>query len=272
MLIDWFTVAAQAINFLLLIFVLQRFLYKPLRRAMDERKKRIADDLEQAETARDEAKRQRRELREERENLDEERRQVLEKARQEAEQWREQAMDKARTEVDEQRRQWRRALHEEREAFARELTTRIAEAAFTVCRKALDDLADATLQERLAEKMLELLPQNGGPRPQRVTVRTGFAADEDVQQRLREALTKHWPSLKEVAFEQQHDLGFGMECHFDGDKVAWNASRYMGGLEERVMASFARLPESSESPESPESPESGENDNAPTRSETSDAS
>ena len=45
MLIDWFTVAAQAVNFLILVWLLKRFLYKPVLAAVDEREKRITAQL-----------------------------------------------------------------------------------------------------------------------------------------------------------------------------------------------------------------------------------
>ena len=35
MLIDWFTVAAQVVNFLVLMWLLKRFLYKPIVYAID---------------------------------------------------------------------------------------------------------------------------------------------------------------------------------------------------------------------------------------------
>jgi F-type H+-transporting ATPase subunit b len=44
MLIDWFTVGAQALNFLILVWLLKRFLYKPILDAIDAREKRIAAD------------------------------------------------------------------------------------------------------------------------------------------------------------------------------------------------------------------------------------
>ena len=37
MLIDWFTVGAQALNFLILVWLLKRFLYKPILDAVDAR-------------------------------------------------------------------------------------------------------------------------------------------------------------------------------------------------------------------------------------------
>ena len=39
MLINWFTVFAQAINFLILVWLLKQFLYKPVLHAIDERRK-----------------------------------------------------------------------------------------------------------------------------------------------------------------------------------------------------------------------------------------
>ena len=46
---------AQILNFLILVFVLAKFAYKPVVRIMDERKNKIAGDLEAAEKAKDEA-------------------------------------------------------------------------------------------------------------------------------------------------------------------------------------------------------------------------
>ena len=37
MLIDWFTVGAQALNFLILVWLMKRFLYQPILHAIDER-------------------------------------------------------------------------------------------------------------------------------------------------------------------------------------------------------------------------------------------
>ena len=46
--IDWFTVVAQAVNFLILVWLLKRFLYKPILHAIDEREKGIATQLAEA--------------------------------------------------------------------------------------------------------------------------------------------------------------------------------------------------------------------------------
>ncbi len=48
MLIDWFTVGAQALNFLILVWLMKRFLYRPILHAIDAREKPIAGELADA--------------------------------------------------------------------------------------------------------------------------------------------------------------------------------------------------------------------------------
>ena len=50
MLIDWFTVGAQVVNFIILIWLLKRFLYRPILTAIDTREQRIAAELADAAT------------------------------------------------------------------------------------------------------------------------------------------------------------------------------------------------------------------------------
>ncbi|WP_405379186.1 F0F1 ATP synthase subunit B, partial [Phascolarctobacterium sp.] len=49
------TLIAQILNFLVLVFVLAKFAYKPLLGMMEERKNKIASDLETAEQAKKDA-------------------------------------------------------------------------------------------------------------------------------------------------------------------------------------------------------------------------
>ena len=48
MLVDWFTVAAQVVNFVILVWLLKRFLYQPILHAIDAREQRIALSLADA--------------------------------------------------------------------------------------------------------------------------------------------------------------------------------------------------------------------------------
>jgi len=58
MLIDSFTVIAQIINFLILIYLLKRFLFNRIIKIMDDREMQITDQMQDAETAKEEARKE----------------------------------------------------------------------------------------------------------------------------------------------------------------------------------------------------------------------
>ena len=94
--IDWFTVVAQAINFLILVWLLKRFLYKPILHAIDEREKGIAAQLAQAEAKKAESQKERDDFQHKNEAFDQERAALLKKAADEANRERQRLLDEAR--------------------------------------------------------------------------------------------------------------------------------------------------------------------------------
>ena len=70
MQIDWLTVAAQIVNFLVLVWLLQRFLYRPITTAMRRREERIETLLAEAREARETAEAEERRLEEKEADLD----------------------------------------------------------------------------------------------------------------------------------------------------------------------------------------------------------
>ena len=80
MLIDWFTVGAQALNFLILVWLMKRFLYKPILQAIDAREKRIALSLADADAKKAEAQKERDEFEKKNEEFDQQRAALLSKA------------------------------------------------------------------------------------------------------------------------------------------------------------------------------------------------
>ena len=70
MLIDWFTICAQAINFLILVWLMKRFLYKPILHAIDARENLIATELADAAAKKTEAQKDRDEFQHKNEEFD----------------------------------------------------------------------------------------------------------------------------------------------------------------------------------------------------------
>ena len=84
MLIDWFTVGAQALNFVILVWLLQHFLYHPILRAIDAREKGIAAKLADAVAKEAAAQRERDDFQHKNEDFDRQRAALLAKATDEA--------------------------------------------------------------------------------------------------------------------------------------------------------------------------------------------
>ena len=95
MLIDWFTVGAQALNFLILVWLMRRFLYKPILHAIDEREKRIAAELSNADAKKAEAEKERDEFQNKNTEFDQQRAALLSKATDEAQAERQRLLDEA---------------------------------------------------------------------------------------------------------------------------------------------------------------------------------
>ena len=96
MLIDWFTVGAQALNFLILVWLMKRFLYKPILHAIDEREKQIATELANADKKKAEAQKESDEFKHKNEEFDQQRAALLSKATDEAKSERQRLLDEAR--------------------------------------------------------------------------------------------------------------------------------------------------------------------------------
>ena len=99
MLIDWFTVGAQALNFLILVWLLKRFLYQPILHAIDEREKRIATELANADAKKVEAQKERDEFQHKNEEIAQQRTALLNKATEEAKAERIRLLDEVRNTI-----------------------------------------------------------------------------------------------------------------------------------------------------------------------------
>ena len=164
MLIDWFTVIAQIVNFLILVWLLHRFLYKPILGAIEEREKRIASELEKAKTTEVEAAKQRDTFQQKNEEWDKQHEALLNKAREEAKNEKHALLEKARAEQETLRVKQRETLKSERAVSEQEIVKRTQSEVFAISRKVLKDLASQSLEETMVEtfnrKLSDLKPEH----------------------------------------------------------------------------------------------------------------
>ena len=246
MLIDWFTFSAQILNFLLLLFLLKRFLYGPILRAMQEREKKIAARMEEAGTAKQEALARAGELEEEKKRLQETKERILAEAEAEVRSWKEAALERARREIDALRRAWADSVEAEKERFLQQLQTQVARQVVSISGKVLRDLAGGDLEARVIDAFLEKVKAGwmeikgkGMKARDRVFVRSGYALEEDMKNRVRRELEELFSGKEVIEFSLDLEIGFGVQLVTGDWKVEWNLAWYMQALEAELLKSLA---------------------------------
>jgi len=245
MLIDWFTVGAQALNFLILVWLMKRFLYKPILRGIDAREKRIATELADADAKKTEAQKERDEFQHKNEEFDQQRAALLSKATDEAKAERQRLLDEARRAADTLSAKRQETLRNDAHNLNQAISLRTQQEVFAIARKALADLATTSLEERLAEvftrrvrtmdtKVKAALAQALKTTSDPALVRSAFDLPAEQRAAIQNALNEAFSAEIHVRFETAPDLISGIELNTNGQKVAWSIADYLASLEKGV--------------------------------------
>jgi F-type H+-transporting ATPase subunit b len=195
MLIDWFTVAAQVVNFLILLVLLKIFLFDRIKRAMARRDDNIQDRFDKAEKQQQEARKEKDRYSQKMQSLEDERDEKMEKADQEAREKRDHLIQEARQEVDTMKKEWRNALEKEKVSFLERFQKQTARVIFDTVEKTLSELADTDAQDQAVKQFLsrfeeldkEKLPDTLEEPPR---ISTGFELSEKQQTSIQKVLSK----------------------------------------------------------------------------------
>ncbi len=245
MLIDWFTVGAQALNFLILVWLMKRFLYKPILHALHAREKLIATELADAAAKMAEAQKQHDAFEHKNEDFDRQRAALLGKATEEAKAERLRLLDEARKTADALSAQRAETLRNDAHNLSQEIRRRTQKEVFAIARKTLADLATASLEDRMSETFVrrlramddkakaplaEALKKSTDP----ALVRSAFDLPAEQRTAIEKALKETFSTEIHVRFETAPDLVGGIELLSNGQKVAWSISGYLTSLEQGV--------------------------------------
>ena len=245
MLIDWFTVGAQTLNFLILVWLMKRFLYKPILHAIDEREKRIATELANAAKKKAEAQKESDEFKHKNEELDQQRAVFLSNAKDEAQAERQRLLDEARKAADALSAKRMETLRNDARNLSQAISRRTQQEVFAIARKALTDLATTSLEERLCGVFTRRLREMDGQEKAGLagalktasdpaTVRSAFDLPAEQRAAIQNALNETFSAEIHVRFETAPDLISGIELTTNGQKVAWSIADYLVSLEKGV--------------------------------------
>jgi F-type H+-transporting ATPase subunit b len=245
MLIDWFTVGAQAVNFVVLVWLMKRFLYKPILHAIDARENRIAAELAEADANKAEAQCERDEFQAKNEELDRQRASLMIRAADEAKAERLRLLEEARQAADILSAKRLEALRNDAHNVNQAISKRAQQEVFSIARKTLMDLATASLEERMSDAFIRRMRAMGGGAKATLThalatasapalVRSAFDLPAAQRTAIEEALKETFSAEAHVRFETAPELISGIELTTNGQKVAWSIADYLSSLEKGV--------------------------------------
>jgi F-type H+-transporting ATPase subunit b len=245
MLIDWFTVIAQALNFLILVWLMKRYLYQPILRAIDAREQKIAGELADAAASKAAAEKQRDEFERRNEQFDQQRAALMKQAVDAANSERQRLLEDARKAAEAMSSQRHDALRNDFDALNQAIVRRTQQEVFAIARKALAELAATSLEARMVELFTYRLRELDGPAKNELSqalqagagaalVRSAFDLPAEQRGEIERALRDSFDAGIHVRFETVPELIGGLELSAKGRKLAWSIADYVAALEKSV--------------------------------------
>lgn len=251
MLIDWFTVGAQLLNFLILVWLMKRFLYQPVLDAIAAREQKIAAELADAASTQAKAKQQQDAFEQKNQVFDTQRADLLQQAREAAKAEGERLQALAREAADAASAARAKALLADAVHLRTEVTRHTRDQVFDISRRVLGDLAAVSLEQRACEVFIQRLKAADGEalaalgaalkatsEGEPALLRSAFELPAAQRTALQAALDESFGQPIALKFEIAPELVSGIELSAQGQKLAWSISDYLAalsvGLEEQL--------------------------------------
>lgn len=252
MSVDWITVIAQIANFLVLVWLLKHFLYRPILDGIDAREAEIARRMAQAGAAQKTAEAAEAAYRQQQAQIRLDQEALVQQALNATESQRDTLLAQARAQLAQEQQEGRQRLEQERQQFAAQLQRVGVDTLLELTRKALRDLADETLEAAIVrhastqlQPLAPELTQAAGDRTEAVAT-THAPLPEAAQAQLRAEIEKLLPPIR-LRFVIDPQQAPGLVLRVGGAQIAWTIDSYTAALgdllSERLAASASgRLP------------------------------
>ncbi len=255
MLIDWFTVISQALNFLLLVWLMKRFLYRPILSAIETREKKIADEITQTKKEQEKTNALKIEFQKKSSDIDNAREVLMKKGQDEANQEKKKMLEQIKQEAEESRKKWHESLTAEQKTTTEKIQTFVREETLSIAGKALKDLANVQIEDSMMNIFLERL-QDLSPddltafelalKDRRIQpiVQSAFGLTHDQQKMLQKSFQKTFHSDITLHFETSPALVSGIRLTINGKRIEWTIANYVDSLGKKLI-DLVKLPEAS---------------------------
>ncbi len=239
--INWFTVIAQIVNFLILVWLLKRFLYKPVLKAIDERKKKIEARLEEAAIRKAEAKKDQDLFRQKNEDFDKERTVKMNLAQEDVNSEKERLFEEVRNESNALRSKFENSFKQRKQELIDSLKRKTKDEVFAIVGKTLSDLANTNLEDQVINvfikkignldevdksKFIHALNDKHNP----VAIKSVFDLSASSKQKLEKAIGQFAEKQLDFNYKLEAELLSGIEIETASYQMSWNIESYLDSL------------------------------------------
>lgn len=243
---NWWTAALQAVNFIILVWLLERFLFIPVTAMVARRKEEIGKSLAAAEAANHKAEQARHEFEQRTAEIEAERHQVIESERARIAEQRARILEAARADADKLRKETLLRLDEERKSAATEVFEQAVGLGIEIASRLLGEVAAPALDSVLFTRMVEHLDRlsmseraalGSGRSEEPILVATAHPLGADEQARWIAALTARLGNSRPIVFSADPGLIAGAELRFPHAALRFNWRDSIAAARQEMMGS-----------------------------------
>ncbi len=246
MKINWFTVIAQIINFLILVWLLKRFLYKPILNAIAEREKKITAQIKDADDKKAVAEKEQADFKKRNEDFDAQKKALMDKAVADTNAQRDKLLEDAKNEANALRDKLEKAAKEKQESDALASAAKTQQQIFTITKKALTEMASSSLEEQSVNTFIKRLRALKDDEKQQfirafksnantILVRSAFDLPTKQQGEVHDAVNIILSADAQLQFKTVPEIISGIELTTNGYKLAWSFAEYLQSLQKNIV-------------------------------------
>ena len=240
--ISWFEIIAQIINFFIILFILQKLLYKPVLNAMAKRQERIQKSQIEADEKMIEAKELIAKYDKRIADIQKEKRDIMDDARKEAEEKKESLIEGYKKEADNKRKVYLKEIENEKERFTKNLRKNLGNSAIKIAAHTLDAISSKELDVEMfntfilnLEDLTQNIPNHDVLKEETVSIHSSRELSQDERKTIENVLKDQIKNLREINYETDSSLILGYELNLQTYTVHANVKNYLSEIEKDII-------------------------------------
>lgn len=250
---DLTTFLAQLVNLFLLIWLLQRFLYRPVMDIIEKRQKQISHNIQEAEDKLADASKLQEDLTQQQENFDKQRQKRLDQLDHEIEQHKAQMIHELEADYKARRQNLQDDLDRSWVAAEAQIQQMIGSEFIVLSQKILTEWSTQNPMDqvlKLFEKKITALTVKKRSELQKLLIQqkslqivTSATLTKKQQESIKKVLESNFdlPPKLRILYKKQSDLILGLEMRIGTFLLDWNLSTYLDEMNQHLKQQIAGL-------------------------------